>query len=77
MQFNLLSAKTRIFQDNKIYTMAADALAPFVARTSAPMVLTLRINKTLFSIRKNFAFATPALRLTPYVVTDLSQDWFR
>ena len=36
--------------------MVADALAPCVARTSAPMVLICRIDKFLYYFRKDFNY---------------------
>ena len=37
---NPFSADVRIFQENYVNTMATDALAPLVARSSAAMALT-------------------------------------
>ena len=39
--FNFSDAETRTFQDNKVKPMAADTLAPSVAKPSATMVLTV------------------------------------
>ena len=36
--FNSSGAATRIFWENKVHTIAADALAPSIARSSAAMV---------------------------------------
>ena len=41
LKFNPFGAQARILQDNWANTMAADALAPCVARPSAAMVLTV------------------------------------
>ena len=35
-------AETRIFQENKLGTMHADALAPWITKTSADTVLTMQ-----------------------------------
>ena len=40
-------AETGTFQDNKIKTMAADALAPCAARMSASMILTMQVKQAL------------------------------
>ena len=39
--FNLCGAETRIYQENKDNTMAADDLAPSVARSSAAIILAM------------------------------------
>ena len=42
LSFNPSGVGTRIFKENWVNTMAADALAPCIARSSAAMVLTLQ-----------------------------------
>ena len=49
-------AETRIFQDNEVNTMTADALAPFVTRTSVTMVLNVWLTEPFFLIRKDFNY---------------------
>ena len=49
--FNCADAEIGIFQKNEVNTMAADALAPCVARTSTAMVLTSS-NKCILVIYK-------------------------
>ena len=46
--FNPFDAAARIVQQNKVNIMAAEALAPCVARTSAAMVLNMQ-NKQVFA----------------------------
>ena len=41
----LSSAVAGIFWENKINTIAADALAPYIARTSTAMVLTMQVKQ--------------------------------
>ena len=38
---NTFGAEARIFQDNDVNAMAADALAPYITRTPAAMILTI------------------------------------
>ena len=40
-QFNPSAADAVIYQDNQVNTMAADALAPYITRSSAAIVLTV------------------------------------
>ena len=47
-------AGTRLFLDNWLNTMAADALSPCVTRTSTPMVLNCRLNRSFPSSGKDF-----------------------
>ena len=52
--------ETRIFQDNQVNTMADDALAPCVPKTSAVMVLALQIKQVIFFHEQRFQLLLPS-----------------
>ena len=54
MIINPFSAETGILQDKWVDTMAADALAPCVARASASMVLTMQDKQLLVFHKERF-----------------------
>ena len=56
-------AETRIFQENYDITMAADALAPCVARTSAAMLLTIWYKQVCVSHAEIFEWSLLKLML--------------
>ena len=54
LQSYLSGDETGIFQKNKVYTMAADAMAPRVARTSVTTVLVMQNQLYLVFREKEF-----------------------
>ena len=57
---NTSGAETGIFQDHEVNTMAADALAPWVARTSATTVLTVQDKWLLALHEEGFQLPVPS-----------------
>ena len=58
---NTSGAETGLLQDNKVITVAADALAPCTVRTSANMVLTIQ-DKWIFAFHEEgFQLPTPIM----------------
>ena len=53
---NPTGAETRIFCENYVNTMVANALISCITRTSAAMILTVMSKTTLYSMRKNFYY---------------------
>ena len=53
-ELKLLAPKTGILQANLVYTIAADAQVPCVARSSATLVLAVKDNGSFSSTSKNF-----------------------
>ena len=49
-----MDVETGIFRKNYVTTMAADALAPRVARASAAMVLTVQVRHVLVHYEEEF-----------------------
>ena len=60
MLFNPSSAGVRIFGDNQDNTIAADALAPFIAKASAAMVLIMQDSLVLVFHREGFHYSIPS-----------------
>ena len=57
--FNLVDAKTGMFQDDFVNTMAADALVTCVARSSAAMVLNMEDKWVLVLYEEGFQLIVP------------------
>ena len=63
---NYFGAETGIFLGNYVNTMAADALATCVARSSATMVLTTQDKQVLVFHEEGLQLTTPSLVLPEY-----------
>ena len=55
---NPYGVKARIFEENLINVMTADALFPWVARASTAMALNMKENDSLFSVIKGGCWET-------------------